>query len=73
MAYGAAPLGIGHGRNHMRRFVQQIVFNLGGLLRHAPSRFNAVVFRIGLRAKFGHHNSVDAHLSAEDQFLRVTP
>jgi hypothetical protein len=69
--YGAAPFGVGHGRNHVRGLVQHVIFDPGRLLRNPAGSLDAIRFGIGLRAKFRHHDSVDAHLSAQNQFFGV--
>ena len=53
-------------------FMQQINVRIGNL-RDLAGRLDAIAFRIGLGAELGDDDSVDAHLSAADQILRVAP
>src|SRR6266581_5570701 len=68
-----APLRIGHCRHHFRRLVQHDVDAPFLSFYDFPGRFNPVLPRIRLGAQFLHHAPVHAHLSAQDQVLRVPP
>jgi hypothetical protein len=66
-----AAFGIGHGRNHLRRFVQHDVDLLVGNFGHAARDFDAIVFGIGLRAELSDDLAIHAHLAAANQFFGV--
>ena len=71
IAQRLAAFGIGHGRNHLRRFVQHDVDLLVGNFGHATCDFDATAFGIGLRAELGDDLAVHAHLAAANQFFGV--
>src|SRR6266581_727685 len=70
---GLAPLRIGHCRHHFRRLVQHDVDAPLLSFHDFPGRFNPVFPRIRFGSQFRHHAPVHAHLSAQDQVLRVPP
>src|SRR5690348_10651518 len=68
------PLGISHRRNYLWRLVQrQVYVSLRVRSDRSSRRFDLVCRRIGLGPKFPHYHAVHAHLSAQDQLLRVPP
>src|SRR6266851_5759380 len=68
-----APFRIGHCRHHFRRLVQHDVDAPLLSFHDFPGRFDPVFPRIRFGSQFRHHAPVHAHLSAQDQLLRVPP
>lgn len=71
VAERGASFGIGHGGDDVDRFVQEIVAGLGGLFGEAAGGFDAIVLGIGFGAELGDDDTIDADLSAADQFFGV--
>src|SRR5260370_6158713 len=73
MAQSGSPLGIGHGGNHMDRLIQEEITQFRRPLGDATRGFDAIAFGISLGAEFGDYRTVDADLSATNQFLGMSP
>src|SRR5262249_29167479 len=68
-----SSLGIGQRGHHFRRLVHQQIDTPFFGFHRAARYFDAIFFGIRLRPKLRHHASIHAHLSAQDQLLRVAP
>ena len=68
-----ASLGINHGRDHFRRFIQQQVDALGLRPQEFALHLDVVGGLIGFAAKLGDGLAVHGHEAGLDEFLRMSP